>query len=91
MERYQQFLMLSFFSIVLGITLILWSLQAVEPIEVDTLVHLHYNLFGEKIYDGVDVTASFDVFFILPLIFGCFLIGNGLGTITTALFYKFKK
>ena len=76
MKKWEQFLVSGAFGIIIGVVL-LWTFQAIEPIEVT--VYTHENIFGEKIFDSVE--TDIDAFFVIPLVLGMILIGCGIGEI----------
>ena len=66
------------FSLVVGVVLMMWGFQAVEPIDLE--------------FTLPTVTASLDPTFILLFIVGMGLIGNGVGILACARrIYKLEK
>lgn len=74
MKKWEAHLVMGVFSLIIGIILMVWAFQAVEPIIVK--VYVHTNILGETIYDSVEV--SLDKFFLIPLLIGMILVGVGL-------------
>jgi len=74
MKKWEQSLVSGAFGLVIGVVLLAWAFQAVEPIELN--VYTHKNIIGEEILDRVE--TGFGVFFILPLVGGILLIGVGI-------------
>ena len=85
MKKWEAHLVMGVFSLIIGVILMVWAFQAVEPIIVK--VYVHTNILGETIYDNVEV--SLDNFFLIPLLIGMILVGVGLGD--TAVVYELYK
>lgn len=88
MKKWETALVAGVFLLIIGVILMGWAFQALEPIRVE--VHTHRNILGETIYD--DVETSLDTFFIFPLLIGTGFIGVGLG-LTGVVYdlYKLEK
>ena len=88
MKKWEIHLVVGIFGVIIGAILIVWAFQAVEPIIVN--VYTHENIFGDEIFDNVEV--SLDEFFLYPLIFGLVVVGMGLTEMGVVYeFYKLEK
>jgi len=71
-----------FFLLVIGIIVIIWGFQAVEPIQIE-------HTWG---LSGCYIKASLDPTFVVLFMVGCLLLGFGLGVLgCVGTIYKLEK
>lgn len=79
MKKWEMALVVGMFEVVIGIVLLLWAFQAVEPINI-------------SFPTPSTVKAELETFFLGPLLFGLLLLGMGIGYLAiTYTIYRLEK
>ena len=82
MKKWEMFTVQAVFALIFAAVLIIWAIQAREPIEIEQVIRVGAD----------DVEANIDTFFLIPLIAGYVALGYGVAGIFAACeIYRLEK